>query len=90
MRVRILKQADVRLSGEKKALFEGQSYELPLEAAEGLIASGKAVSLEPTFQEATMSESQWIEEIEEKAVHGPPEDKALTPQRTKRHYRRRG
>ena len=87
MRVRILKQTDVRLSGEKKALFEGQAYDLALEAAEGLIASGKAVSLEPTFQEDTVSEPEWIEE---KAIHGPPEDKALTPQRTKRPYRRRG
>ena len=87
MRVRILKQSDVRLSGEKKALFEGQAYDLPLDAAEGLIASGKAVSLEPTFQEDIVPGPGWVEE---KAVHGPPEDKALTPQRTKRQYRRRG
>lgn len=87
MRVRVVKQTDVHLSGERKALFEGQAYVLPLEVAEGLIAAGKVVSLEPTFQEAPVYEPERTEE-EEKAVHGPPEDKALKPQRNKRRRRR--
>ena len=87
MRVRILQQTDIRLGGEKRALFEGQVYDLPLDAAEELIAAGKAVSLEPTFQEAPVHEP---ERTEEKAVAGPPEDKAVKPQRNKRKYRRRG
>ena len=87
MRVRVVKQTDVHLSGERKALFEGQAYVLPLEVAESLIAAGKAVSLEPTFQEAPVYEP---ERAEEKAVHGPPEDKAVTLPRAKRKYRRRG
>ena len=85
MRVRVLSQTDIRLSGERKALFDGQAYDLPVESAEDLIASGKAVSLEPTFQEAPVYEP---ERAEEKAVHGPPEDKALKPQRNKRRRRR--
>lgn len=85
MRVRLLVQTDVRVAGERKALFDGQAYNLPVELAEELIATGKAVSLEPTFQEAPVYQP---ERIEEKAVHGPPEDKALKP--AKRKYRRRG
>ena len=86
MRVRVLAQTDIRLGGEKRALFDGQDYSLPVEAAEALIQAGKAVSLEPTFQEAPVYEP---ERAEEKAVHGPPEDKAVTLPRAKRKYRRR-
>ena len=85
MRVRVLKQIDIRLGGEKRALFDGQVYDLPVEAAEALIRDGKAVSLEPTFQEAPVHEP---ERVEEKAVEGPQEDKALKPQRNKRRRRR--
>ena len=87
MRVRILVQTDIRLGGEKRALFDGQVYDLPVEAAGALIREGKAVSLEPTFQETPVYGPERAEE-EEKAVHGPPEDKALKP--AKRKYRRRG
>ena len=87
MRIQVLKQTDVRLGGEKRALFEGQVYDLPLDAAEELIAAGKAVSLEPTFQEAPVYEPERAE-AEAKAVEGPPEDKALKPQRNKRRRRR--
>jgi len=87
MRIRVLAQTDIRLGGEKRALFDGQVYDLPVEAAEALIRDGKAVSLEPTFQEAPVYEP---ERAEEKAVHGPPEDKAVTLPRAKRKYRRRG
>ena len=102
MRVRVLSQTDIRLSGERKALFDGQAYDLPVDIAGVLIRDGKAVSLEPTFQEAPVHEPEWVEAeegaveeftgavIEEKAVHGPPEDKALTLPRAKRKYRRRG
>ena len=85
MRVRVLKQIDIRFGGEKRALFDGQVYDLPVDAAGELIAAGKAVSLEPTFQEAPVHEP---ERVEEKAVEGPPEDKALKPQRNKRRRRR--
>jgi len=84
MRIRVLAQTDIRLGGEKRALFDGQVYDLPVEAAEALIRDGKAVSLEPTFQEAPVYEP---ERAEEKAVHGPPEDKAVKP--AKRKYSRR-
>ena len=87
MRVRVLSQTDIRLSGERKALFDGQAYDLPVDIAGVLIRDGKAVSLEPTFQEAPVYEP---ERAEEKAVHGPPEDKAVTLPRAKRKYRRRG
>jgi len=87
MRVRVLAQTDIRLGGEKRALFDGQVYDLPVAAAEALIREGKAVSAEPTFQEAPVYQPERPEE-EEKAVHGPPEDKALKP--GKRKYRRRG
>ena len=85
MRVRVLKQTDVRLGGEKRALFDGQVYDLAVDAAEQLIRDGKAVSLEPTFQESPVHEP---ERIEEKAVEGPPEDKALKPTRNKRRRKR--
>ena len=85
MRVRVLSQTDIRLSGERKALFDGQAYDLPVDIAGVLIRDGKAVSLEPTFQEAPVHEP---ERVEEKAVEGPPEDKALKPQRNKRRRRR--
>jgi len=85
MRVRILQQTDIRLGGDKRALFDGQVYDLPVDAAEQLIRDGKAVSLEPTFQDAPVHEP---ERIEEKAVEGPPEDKALKPIRNKRRRRR--
>ena len=92
MRVRVLKQTDVRLGGEKRALFDGQVYDLAVDAAEELIAAGKAVSLEPTFQETAVDHSGRVEgetkPVEEKAVAGPPEDKALKPQRNKRRRRR--
>ena len=101
MRVRVLSQTDIRLSGERKALFDGQAYDLPVDIAGVLIRDGKAVSLEPTFQEAPVYEPERVEAepqaeefsgafAEEKAVHGPPEDKALTLPRAKRKYRRRG
>ena len=89
MRVRVLSQTDIRLSGERKALFDGQAYDLPVDIAGVLIRDGKAVSLEPTFQEAPVYEPERVE-AEAKAVHGPPEDKALTLPRAKRKYRRRG
>ena len=87
MRVRVLSQTDIRLSGERKALFDGQAYDLPVDIAGVLIRDGKAVSLEPTFQEAPVYEPERAE-AEAKAVEGPPEDKALKPQRNKRRRRR--
>ena len=86
MRVRVLAQTDIRLGGEKRALFDGQVYSLPVDAAEALIRDGRAVSMEPTFQETPVYQPERVEDV--KAVHGPPEDKALKP--AKRKYRRRG
>jgi len=64
MRVRaIVRTCDAELPGGKMALFEGQEYDLPVEAAQPLIDAGKAVEV--------------------KAVHGPPEDKAVEPAQDK-------
>jgi len=44
MRVVIAKQTDVRLEGRRKALFPGQSYDLPDDIARGLVENGAAVA----------------------------------------------
>jgi len=44
MRVVVAKQTDVRLEGRRKALFPGQSYDLPEDMARELVASGAAIA----------------------------------------------
>ena len=73
MRVRIIRQTDAVVNGVKRALFDGQSYDLPVGTVRELIASGKAESLEAPFRG----------EPEAKAVEGPPEDKAMRPAQNK-------
>lgn len=70
MQVRVLQECDADLGrGEVRALFEGQSYDIPEDSARALIAAGKV--------EEIVTES--------KAVEGPPQNKALdAPRRTRR------
>lgn len=72
MRIRMVKDGDgPGPAGERRALFCGQVYDLPADAAYRLIDGGSATA------------DGEAEERPAKAVHGPPEDKALKPRRNR-------
>lgn len=46
MRVRAVRQCDIQAGGQTKALFPGQSYDLPQDAVSALIGRGHVVQIE--------------------------------------------
>jgi hypothetical protein len=72
MQVRALRNGDIEINGEPKALFAGQIYDL----AEPLVQENDWLEVVPT-------EEPEAEETEEKAVEEAPKDKAVRTRRTK-------
>ena len=77
MQVRALRNGDIEINGEPKALFAGQIYDL----AEPLVQEHDWLEVLPEVpaEEPAVEEP----ETEEKAVEGPPQDKAVRTRRTK-------
>lgn len=67
MQVRALRNGDIDLDGVPKALFAGQIYDLA----------------EPLVQLHDWLETLEEDKQEEKAIEGPPSDKAVRTRRTK-------
>jgi hypothetical protein len=76
MQVRALRNGDIEINGEPKALFAGQIYDL----AEPLVQENDWLEVVPA--EEPEAEPP-VEETEEKAVEEAPKDKAVRARRTK-------
>ena len=72
MRVECIESCDADLGRERKALFSGQTYELPAEEASRLIKAGMVRAVPAT---------KALEPVEDKAVHGPEATKARVNRR---------
>lgn len=69
MLIKMLANADALIGGTPTALFPGQQYDVPDEQAKKLISTGSAKAVDgPPSSEVPASG---------KAIHGPPEDKAI-------------
>ena len=64
MRIRAIEPCDARVSGRIKALFAGQEYDVPDDAASTLIASGKAVRFGDVHDKAIMPEADNVQDKE--------------------------